>query len=171
MTRIAEIYAERDANDIKDHCETLVRVAEKRQQNMADKEPMMSRISSALESISSSVENANFGSYSEDGKKMWDIIKAVADTIKTIEGDEDLTAMFYDSIMKMSMWGGKGRPRPGRRPNIYGPDWDDDYDDDDDDYDDDYDDDDGDYGDEDDDYYGMVLLWEKMTPRPAGLWI
>ena len=163
MTRIAEIYAERDANDVEDHCETLVRVAEKRQQKMADKEPMMSRISSALDSISSSIENANYGSFSEDGKKMSDMIKAVADTIKTINGDDDLTAMFYESIMKMNMWGkdwgGKGRPRPrpGRRPNIFGPDWDDDYDEDeyDDDYDDDdYEDDDGDYGDEDDHYYG-----------------
>ena len=149
MTRIAEMYADRDSNDVDAHCETLSRVADNRNQNRANKEPMMKAISSALDSISTSIENANFGSFSNDGGKMSDVIKAVSDTIKTIDVDEALTARFYQSILKM--WDKKGRRkgiRPGK-PDIGDWDWDDDFDEDDDD-----DEDHSDQYDEDDNYYG-----------------
>ena len=110
----------------------------------------MKAISSALESVSTSVEKANFGTFTDDEEKMSEIVKAVSDTMKTIEGDEALTKMFYQSIMRMmNMWGEGGRGKD-RRPGK--PDWDD-WDWDDDDYDDD-DDDDDQYDDDDDyDYY------------------
>ena len=150
MTRIAEMYADRDSNDVDAHCETLSRVVDKQNQNRANKETMMKVVSSALDSMSTSIENANFGSFSDDGEKMSDLIKAVSDTIKTVDGDEALTARFYQSIMKMKMWGKGGRGngrRPGGKPDFDGWDWDDDFEEDDDYYDDDYDDgyyDDGD---------------------------
>ena len=121
MTRIAEMYADRDSNDVDAHCESLSRVAEKRSQNRANKESMMKAISSALESVSTSLEKVNF-----DEEKMSEIIKAVSDTMKTIEGNEALTKMFYQSIMRMMrMWGEGGRGKD-RRPGK--PDWDDDWD-------------------------------------------
>ena len=146
MTRIAEMYADRDSNDVDAHCESLSRVAEKRSQNRANKESMMKAISSALESVSTSVEKANFGTFTDDEEKMSEIVKAVSDTMKTIEGDEALTKMFYQSIMRMmNMWGegGRGKDRRPGKPDWDGWDWDDENDDDDDDEDeyDDYDDD------------------------------
>ena len=139
MTRIAEMYAERDSNDVDDHCETLSRVVDKRNRNRANKEPIMKAVTSALDSISTSIENANFGSFSDDGRKMSDVIRAVSDTIETIDGDEALTARFYQSIMRMNMWdkGGRGKGRRPGKPDLDGWDWDDDddYDDDNDVYD------------------------------------
>ena len=150
MTRIAEMYAERDSNDVDDHCETLSRVVDKRNRNRANKEPIMKAVTSALDSISTSIESANFGSFSDDGRKMSDVIRAVSDTIETIDGDEALTARFYQSIMRMNMWdkGGRGKGRRPGKPDLDGWDWDDD--DDDDDYDDDNDVYDYGYGEYDD---------------------
>ena len=149
MTRIAEMYADRDSNDVDAHCESLSRVAEKRSQNRANKESMMKAISSALESVSTSLEKVNF-----DEEKMSEIIKAVSDTMKTIEGDEALTKMFYQSIMRMmSMWGEGGRRKDGRPGKPDRDDWRDDWDlgweDDNDDDEDEYDD----YDDDSDYYY------------------
>ena len=149
MTRIAEMYADRDSNDVGAHCETLPRVVEKRSRNRANKEPMMTAMSSALDSISTSIEDANFGSFSDDGVKLSDVIKAMSDTIKTIELDEDLTVSLYQSFMKMNMLGKGGRrkgQRPGR-PDFNGWNWEEDFDEDE-----DYDD--GEYDNEYNDYYG-----------------
>ena len=104
MTRVAEMYAVRETNDILAHCDTLNRVSEKRRQNTVIPMPILRKISAALTVILTSINNANYDIYSDEGNKMFEFISAVSDTIKTINDDGDLTAMFYQTIMRMKIW-------------------------------------------------------------------
>ena len=123
MTRVAEMYAVRDTNDIVAHCETLNRVSEKRRRNTAVQIHVLRRIATTLTAVSAEIENANYESYSADGGMMTEIIKAVSDTIMTVNNDADLTAMFYQTIMRMRVWRWKWvsyfyqRRSKGGRPN------------------------------------------------------
>ena len=123
MTRVAEMYAVRDTNDIVAHCKTLNRVSEKRRQNKAFQIHILKRIAITLTAVSAEIENANYESYSADGGMLTEMIKAVSDTIMTVNNDADLTAMFYQTIMRMRIWRWKWvsyfyQRRPNRgRPN------------------------------------------------------
>ena len=98
------MYAVRETNDILAHCDTLNRVSEKRRQNTVIPMPILRKISAALTVILTSINNANYDIYSDEGNKMFEFISAVSDTIKTINDDGDLTAMFYQTIMRMKIW-------------------------------------------------------------------
>lgn len=118
--RLMDIFADLETHEGWESCSTM---SEMFKNSLNKVEGILPKMVELVESLASDLEGTTVASdFSADKSKMAELFNAIADTMKVVSDDDELSKMMYSLMMKMKH--GKKMKQPKRK------DWDKDWDDD-----------------------------------------